>query len=141
MTRVVYIFEVDDNANNCADKIKRTSEEAILPKVVDPKELRTFDYLTAKDNRVVRFLTPFLNQYQGWCACVNSNYVSTIDIDRFFSYAILKNEAPVVYFIRYDVWVFNCDDPVLKELNPHVVNSKTYQEIIDSTNIATVYDI
>lgn len=141
MTRVVYIFKVDDQTDHCIDRLKRTSEEGVHIKIVDIEEMITFGYLKKKDPKIAKFLTPFLQKYQGWCAVVDSTYDSKIDIDQFFNHAILKNESPVTHFVRFGVWVFNCSDPVLKELNPNTLDSKTYQEILNSTNISTVYDI
>ncbi len=141
MTRVVYIFQADDQLNHCADRLKRTSEDGVHIKEVDVEELQTYDYTDSSDIKIAKFLTPFLQKYQGWCAVVDSNYNSKFDIDRFFNYAILKNESPVVHFTEHNVLVFDCSDPVLKELNPHSIKTKPYQEILDETNISTVNDI
>lgn len=138
MSRLVYIGIIDDNVERCKDRILRTSEERTFIRTINPKELTDYEQYFKEDNSFLKLFVPFLNQYSGWCAYVHSDFVPDYDIDVFFTNAILQVGKPIVHYTQKDIWIFNCADPLLKELNPHSIKHTGYHELLNNIGITVI---
>lgn len=141
MSRVIYIGLIDDNYAKCVDSIRRKSEESIVTVPVDPSLLRDAEHFEKEDNSYLKLYVPFLNRYSGYAAYVHSNFVPTMDIDAYFNHAILNVKKPIVHYVDHDVWILNCADSSLKELNPIALKHSSYEDLISQIGIVTVNKI
>jgi hypothetical protein len=138
MTRLVYIGIIDGNADACKYSIERKCEEQLLIKTISYDDVYDAETMLGDDRSYIKLLVPFINKYSGWCAYVHSDFIAETDIDIYFNHAILNSKSPITHFVDKDVWVFNCADPLLKELNPVTIKKESYQKLLDQIGIATV---
>ena len=138
MTRLVYIGIIDGNVDACKYSIERKCEEQLLIKTISHADVYDAEVVLSEDRNYIKLLVPFINKYSGWCAYVHSDFIAEMDIDVYFNHAILNSKSPITHFVDKDVWVFNCADPLLKELNPVTIKKESYQNLLDQIGIATV---
>ena len=139
MTRKVYIGNVDNDVDNCMDRIKRTSEDRITFEILSVQDLLEHQLTFSSDNEHLPLFVPYLNQYQGVALFVNSTFVPQFDVDMFFNFRVMsKIEEPVLYFVKHDAWLFDCNNPILKNLNPVYINSTDISTIKRDLQIVSI---
>ena len=142
MTRKVYIGNVDGNVDRCMSDIKHTSEDRLHFQIINKDDLVEHGLSTAAHNDSLLFFVPYLNSYQGMALYVESTFLPKFDVDLFFNHRVMTEQtAPVIYFARHNVWLFDCSNPALKTLNPVLLNSADISTIKRNLTIATIEDI
>lgn len=141
MTRKVYIADVDGDAENCADRIKRKSEDRIHVHILRKEDLVKYELMKEATNDNLLFFVPFLNQYQGKALFVTSNYQPKVDVDLFFSRHTHDQLGSILYFIKHDAWLIDCSDINLKILNPNHINTSTPNALKKELTISIIDNI
>ena len=110
---------------------------------------REHDTLSATEFTYSRFLTPYLNNYQGWAIFCDSDFLYRCDIKDIFD-SIELDETKAVYLVKHpedlqasgvkmnnkpqssyprknwtSMMIINCGHPSCRTLTPEVVNSQT----------------
>ena len=138
MSRKVYIGDATNNASVCMDNIKRHSEDKIHFFVITPQYLNNTQLSESNDTDKMFLYVPYLNQFQGMALYVDSSFNYKIDVDMFFNYKVMNNLGSLVYFVKYNAWLFDCNDPALKILTPARINSTQSGNIKNELSITII---
>jgi hypothetical protein len=142
MTRKVYIGDTGGDVDRCMSDIKRTSEDRIHFQIINKDDLLEHGLSAVAQNNLLMYFVPYLNSYQGLALYVESSFSPKFDVDLFFNHKVMKEiSSPVIYFLRHNVWLFDCNDPTLKTLNPVTLNNTDILTIERNLTVIVVEDI
>jgi len=142
MTRKVYIGDTGGDVNRCMLDIKRTSEDRIHFQIINKDDLLEHGLSAVAQNNLLMYFVPYLNSYQGMALYVESTFLPKFDVDLFFNYKVMKGvSSPVIYFLRHNVWLFDCSNPTLKNVNPVTLNNTDILTIESNITVVVVEDI
>jgi hypothetical protein len=139
--RKIYIGDVDGTCDICEDSIKRSSEERLIFQHVSKKLLSDRQLGNSIKSENLYLYVPHLSGYNGLALYLPSSYRSKKDIERFFTYKVHQNLGSIVYFIRENIWLFDCSDPALKKLNPFYLDGKSPSMVKNDIKIEIVDSI
>lgn len=130
--RKVFICDINGKASECKDFVQRNSEDRIIFSVISNTSVKNEQINSEENRHKLLYLVPFLNQYQGVVAVVESTFESKIDIDILFNHKELNGLGPRVYFVRHHAWIIDCQDSSNAILTPFYIEENDQSKLKES---------